>query len=102
MTLSSKAFPLDKTGRVRITRAGSVVRHAQLSVGDTEVELTAGLANRRFLLIKPVRTTTDPNDPRRFIRIGPSGFAREEGTPVWEAYELVLEVGSANRLYALK
>lgn len=96
-SLPTKAASLDANGRVRINQANPGVKHAQIGVGATEVELTAGLANRRKLLIKPVRTgETD----RRFIVIGPSGFDTDLGTPVWEEYELILDIGPDNAVYA--
>jgi hypothetical protein len=96
-TLPTKAVPLDANGRVRINQANPAVKHAQISVGATEVELTAGLAHRRKLLIKPVRTG---ETARRFIVIGPTGFDADLGTPVWEEYELILDIGPDNKVYA--
>ncbi len=82
-SLPTKALPLDATGRVRINQANPAAKHAQISVGATEVELTTGLANRRKLLIKPVRTGESVPE---FIVIGPTGFDTDLGTPVWEEY----------------
>ncbi len=93
----SKAVPLDTNARVCINQANPAVKHTKISVGATEVELTAGLANRRKLLIKPVRTG---NADRRFILIGPTAFDTDLGTPVWEEYELILDIGPDNKVYA--
>lgn len=98
-SLPTKALPLDANGRVRVNQANPAVKHAQISVGASEVELTAGLANRRRLLIKPVRTG---ETARRFILIGPSGFDTDMGTPVWEEYELILDIGPDNAVYAVR
>ncbi len=102
MTLHSTSVSLDEDGRVRINRACPAVKHAQFSVGDTQVKLETGLAHRRTLIIKPVRSGTDPNRPRRWIAIGPEGFDVAEGAPVWEEYELVLTVGPHDEVYALQ
>lgn len=102
MTLHSKAVSLDEDGRLRINRAASAVDHAQFDAGDTQVKLETGLANRRVLAIKPVRSGTDPNRARRWIAIGPDGFDAADGTPVWEEYELILNVGPDDAIYALK
>jgi hypothetical protein len=89
---------IDPQGRVRINKAGSIVKHAKINVGASEMELTAGLANRRWLIIKPLRSTTTA--PFKWIGIGPAGFAVADGTPVWEQYELVLAVGPDVAVYA--
>lgn len=97
--LPTTALPLDANGRVRINQANPEVKHAKISVGASEVELTAGLANRRKLIIKPVRTG---ETARRFILIGPTGFDPALGTPVWEEYELILDIGPDNKVYAVR
>lgn len=102
MTLHSDSVSLDEDGRVRINRACPAVRHAQFSVGDTQVRLETGLAHRRTLIIKPLRSGTDPDRPRRWIAIGSSGFDAAEGMPVWEEFEIVLTVGPHDEVYALQ
>lgn len=102
MTLHSDSVSLDEDGRVRINRACPAVRHAQFSVGDTQVRLETGLAHRRTLIIKPLRSGTDPDRPRRWIVIGPDGFDAADGVPVWEEFELVLSVSPEDEVYALK
>jgi len=102
MTLHSTSVSLDEDGRVRINRACPAVKHAQFSVGDTQVKLETGLAHRRTLIIKPLRSGTDPDRPRRWIVIGPDGFDAVDGTPVWEEFELILTVSPENEVYALK
>ncbi|MCL4198550.1 MAG: hypothetical protein KJZ69_13775 [Phycisphaerales bacterium] len=102
MTLHSDSVSLDEDGRVRINRACPAVKHAQFSVGDTQVKLETGLPNRRTLIIKPARSGTDPNRSRRWIRIGPDGFDLANGTPVWEEFELILSVSPEDEVYALK
>ncbi len=103
MSLPSKSISLDEDGRLRINQAASNVKHAQVTVDDAgETELTAGLTNRRRLIIKPLRTGTDPERQWRYIYIGPSGFDRTKGTPVWEEAELVLNVGPEDKIYAKK
>ncbi len=102
MTLHSDSVSLDEDGRVRFNRACPAVKHAQFSVGDTQVKLDAGLANRRVLLIKPVRSGTDPDRSRRWIRVGENGFDAADGTPVWEEFELILSVSPEDEVYALK
>jgi hypothetical protein len=97
--LPTSAISLDEDGRVRINRAGSAVKHAQFNVGATQVELTAGLANRRTLIIKPVRVG---GSLKRFIMIGPSGFTTADGTPVWEEYELALQIDPNIEVFAKK
>ena len=74
MSLPSKSISQDEDGRLRINQAASNVAHAKVTVTDAgETELTAGLANRRKLIIKPLRTgpiligpgvtfTSDPPD----------------------------------------
>jgi hypothetical protein len=101
-TLLSKSFSLDEDGRLRINRAAPLVKHAQFSVGGTQVKLETGLTNRRTLAIKPLRSGTDPSRARRWIVIGPDGFSAADGTPVWEEFELVLNVGPDDEIYALK
>lgn len=102
MTLHSDSVSLDEDGRVRINRACPAVKHAQFSVGETQVKLETGLPNRRTLIIKPARSGTDPNRSRRWIRIGPDGFDLANGTPVWEEFELILSVSPEDEVYALK
>ncbi len=102
MTLHSTSVSLDEDGRVRINRACPAVKHAQFSVGDTQVKLETGLTIRRTLAIKVVRSGSDPNRARRWVAIGLSGFDVSEGAPVWEEYELVLTVGPHAEIYALK
>lgn len=102
MTLHSDSVSLDEDGRVRINLACPAVEHAPFFVGDTQVKLETGLAHRRTLIIKPVRSGTDPNRPRRWIAIGPDGFDAAEGTQVWEEYELVLSVSPVDEIYALQ
>ncbi len=106
MSLPSKSISLDEDGRLRINQAASKVKHAKVTVtGATETdetELTTGFASRRKLVIKPVRTGTDPNRSRRYIYIGPAGFDRTKGTPVWEEFELVLDIGPEDKIYAKK
>ncbi len=102
MTLHSDSVSLDEDGRVRINRACPAVKHAQFSVGDTQVKLETGLAHRRTLIIKPVRSGSDPDRSRRWISIGPDGFDAAEGTQVWEEFELGLSVSPEDAVYALK
>ena len=102
MTLPNKAISLDEDGRLRINRAAPKIKHAQKSVGTTEVKLETGLTNRRKLYIKPVRSGTDPERARRWIEIGPTGFSSDTGTPVWEEFELVLDIGPHDEIYAKK
>ncbi len=100
--LHSKAISLDEDGRLRINRAAPKIKHAKIVVTTTEIKLETGLANRRTLIIKPVRSGTDPDRDRRWIEIGPSGFSSDEGTPIWEEYELILQVGPQDEIYAKK
>ncbi len=102
MTLHSDSVSLDEDGRVRINRACPAVKHAQFSVGNTQVKLETGLANRRMLAIKPVRSGSDPERDRRWIVIGPNGFDVDEGDPVWEEFELIMIVGPEDEIYALQ
>ena len=106
MSLPSKSISLDEDGRLRINQAASKVANAKVTVhGDQEsdeTELTAGLTKRRKLIIKPLRTAGDDERQRRYIYIGPSGFDRTKGTPVWEEFELVLDIGPEDKIYAKK
>jgi hypothetical protein len=102
MTLHSTAVSLDEDGRMRINRACPAVKHAQFSVGDTQVKLETGLAHRRTLIIKPVRSGTDPNRPRRWIVVGPDGLDPAQSAPVWEEYELIIRVGPYDAIYAIQ
>ena len=95
----SKALSIDEDGRVRISQAAPRIAHAKKTVGGAYVKLTAGLPNRRKLYIKPVRTG---GDRIRYIETGPHNFTLGEGTQVWEAYELVLDVGPDVEIYALR
>jgi len=102
ITFPSKAISLDEDGRLRINRAAPKIKHAQITVTTTEVKLQTGLNNRRTLIIKPVRSGTDPDRLRRWIEIGPTGFASDSGTPVWEEFALILQVGPDDAIYAKK
>lgn len=102
MSVASKAFSLDEDGRLRINQAAPKVKQAAKSIGDTQVLLETGLSNRRKLHIKPLQSGTDPDRPRRWILIGPTGFDVAKGTPVWEEFELVLDVGPDDDIFAKK
>ena len=102
MSVASTSFSLDEDGRLRINQAAPKVTHAAKSIGATQVILETGLTNRRKLYIKPLQSGTDPTRPRRWIVIGPSGFDTAEGSPVWEEFELVLDVGPDDDIFAKK
>ena len=99
MSTASKAFGKGGNGRVGINVAGSAVKHGQVAVGSSEVELTAGLANRRYLWIKPVATGNE-----RFIYIGESGFSADttQATIVFEKFEMGLPISSVIQVFAVK
>ena len=102
MNFPTKAFEISGHGRVQLCQAASIVKQASLTVGSTEVELTAGLAHRRLLYVKPLATDADQE---RFIRVGPSGFSTDDvlkGTIVWERYEIAIPITPDVRLYAVK
>lgn len=97
----SKAISLDEDGRLRINRAAPKIKHAQITVTTTETKLQTGLANRRTLIIKPVQSGPDAGRKRVYIEIGLSGFTLGKGTPVWEKFELPLNVGPDLDIYAV-
>ena len=106
MSVAGKSFSLDEDGRLRINQAAPKVKQAAKSIGDTQVLLETGLTNRRKLYIKPLRSDPDippdPDRPRRWIVIGPTGFDPAKGTPVFEEFELVLDVGPDDDIFAKK
>lgn len=109
MSTPSKRLNLDPLGYAKVTEAGSSVKQASILVDGTEnedkVELTAGLENRRWLIIKfegPIDVVT------RFIFVGgddielgnnPPGTAK--GLPVWARFEVVLPATRDVPIYAL-
>lgn len=103
----SKAVNLDSNGYAAVTQAGSSVKSAAVSVNSTTTkkELTAGLANRRKLYIKLIG---DDVAGQRFLYVGPDDISvgddphDSKGMPVWARYELIVDVGPGNTVYALK
>ncbi|MEW5884556.1 MAG: hypothetical protein AB1725_10085 [Armatimonadota bacterium] len=105
----SKVINIDTLGYMLATEAGSSVKQASILVDGTEnedkVELTAGLANRRWLIIKfegPIDVTT------RFIFVGGENIelgngppVTAKGLPVWARFEVVLPATPGVPIYAL-
>lgn len=105
----SKVINIDTLGYMLATEAGSSVKQASILVDGTEnedkVELTAGLANRRWLIVKfegPIDVTT------RFIFIGGEDIelgngppVTAKGLPVWARFEVVLPATPGVPIYAL-
>lgn len=105
----SKVINIDTLGYMPATEAGSSVKQASILVDGTEnedkVELTAGLASRRWLIIKfegPIDVTT------RFIFVGGENIQLGNsppntsiGMPVWPRFELILPVIQGLDIYAI-
>ncbi len=103
MGQSSKAFPIDVTGRVLITEAAdSEVKTVQLGVGVTpgavEMKITSGPLKRRKLLITvPLEAPSDI-----VVYIGGANTVNElTGYPMYHLDQLELDVNDQTEVWAM-
>jgi hypothetical protein len=100
MGLPSKAYGVDRTGRVLISEAAEseVATKQFTNVGTTAVELKtdAGL-NRRKLLIRNAKATGD----EVVIYIGDSNVSTSTGYPLYRWDEIELDVNADAGVYAI-
>ena len=103
----AKIVNIDDGGYAGTTQAGGTIDTAQIDVNKTDtsnrVLLTAGVANRRKMYIKVMG---DDVADQRYIYVAGSnvkggGITGSIGIPIWARYELVLDVGPSDALYAL-